>query len=123
MQACHRQQKSIYRKTVARPLIRFVDNSRKHSHGIQVAICETDPIVVTPDGKVAMHDHVDPEKRITCATDSERFLDGLQMFLKIRREKSKWVGREKQAAKLCAAKAGGRECETFFRLLCGFLAR
>jgi hypothetical protein len=103
-------------------LIRFLDGPREHRYGVQVAFCEGDPIVVSPAGTVAMHDHANPDKAMNCAADSERFLDALGTFLAIRREKSKWKGRVNAAADLCAEKAGGGDYTAFFRLLSSFLA-
>jgi hypothetical protein len=102
-------------------LVRFLDRPREHRHGVQVAFCETDPIVVCPDGTVAMYDHANADKAVNCAADSEHFLDGLSVFLTVRREKAKWKGRAQEAAALCANKAGGLLYMEFFRLLCGFI--
>lgn len=102
--------------------IRFLDRPREHRHGVQVAFCEADPVVVSPTGTVKMHDHANPDKAVNCATDSERFLDALAVFLSIRHEKSKWKGRVDAAAEVCAEKAGGSGYKAFFRLLCNFLS-
>ena len=103
-------------------LIRFLDRPHDHRHGVQVAFCEADPIVVWRVGTVAMHDHVNPDEAVMCAADSERFFDALRAFLTIRLEKSKWKGRINEAAEKCAEKAGGNDFTTFFRMLCSFLA-
>ena len=103
-------------------LIRFLDRPHDHRHGVQVAFCEADPIVVWRVGTVAMHDHVNPDEAVMCAADSERFFDALSAFLTIRLEKSKWKGRINEAAEKCAEKAGGNDFTTFFRMLCSFLA-
>ena len=103
-------------------LIRFLDRPHKHRHGVQVAFCEADPVVVWPGGTVAMHDHANPDDTVICAADSERFLDALSTFLTIRLEKSKWKGRINEAADICAEKAGGNDFTTFFRMLCSSLA-
>jgi hypothetical protein len=107
--------------TVEVGLIRFLKEPREHRYGVQVAFCEADPIVVGPSGAVAMHDHANPDKSMSCAADSERFLDALGAFLTVRREKSKWKGRAKEAADLCSEQAGGRDYTPFFQLLCGYL--
>jgi hypothetical protein len=103
-------------------LIRFLEEPNKHRHGVQVAFCEADPIVVSPAGTVVLYDHANPDYAMNCAASSERFLDALGAFLIIRREKSKWKGRGNAAADLCAEKAGGGHYVAFFRMLCGFLA-
>ena len=107
--------------TVEVGLIRFLDRPREHRHGVLVAFCEADSIVVSPAGTVVMHNHANPDKTMNCAANSERLLDALGVFLTIRREKAKWKGRGNAAAELCAEKAGGSNYLAFFRLLCGFL--
>ncbi len=103
-------------------LIRFLDWPCEHRHGVQVAFCEADPLVVSPAGTVTMHDHANADKAMKCGADSERFLDALRAFIAIRREKQNWKGRVGEAAKVCAEKAGGDDYAAFYRLLCSFLA-
>lgn len=103
-------------------LIRFLDGPREHRHGVQVAVCEADAVVVSPSGSVALHDHADPNRAMACAADSERFLDALGAFLAVRADRVKWKGRVNEAADLCAEKAGGPSHVPFYRLLCSFLA-
>jgi hypothetical protein len=107
--------------TVEVGLIRFLDKPREHRHGVQVAFCEADPIVVSPAGLVAMYEYANPDKAMSCAADSERFLDALSVLITIRREKSRWKGRSNEVAELCSEKAGGSNYIMFFRLLCNFL--
>lgn len=108
--------------TVEVGLIRFLDKPRDHRHGVQVAFCEADSIVVSPVGTIFMHDHANPDGAMSCAANSEKFLDALGVFLTIRREKSKWKGNCNAAADLCAEMAGGNKYQAFFRLLCSFLS-
>jgi hypothetical protein len=107
--------------TIEVGLVRFLDRPREHRHGVQVAFCEADSVVVSPAGTVVMYDHANPDYATNCAANSERFLDALAVYLTIRREKAKWKGRGNAAAELCAEKAGGVDYIAFFRLLCGFL--
>ncbi len=107
--------------TVEVGLIRFLEGPHEHQHGVQVAFCEADSIVVSTGGTVMMYEHANPDKGMNCAANSERFLDALAAFLTVRSEKPKWKGRGNAAAELCAEKAGGCNFVAFFRLLCGFL--
>jgi hypothetical protein len=103
-------------------LVRFLDEPRERDQGIQFACCEADSIVVKEDGSVAMYDEGATEsKEVPCATDSQKFLEGLAAFIEIRANKSHWKGRVDEAATRCAAAAGGGQSEEFFRILCGFL--
>lgn len=102
-------------------LIRFLDRPQEFLFGTQVAVCEADPIVVSPSGAVQLLDHANPADAMGCAADSEMFLEALSAFLAIRREKSKWKGRVNAAAEVCAQKAGGSAYAPFFQLLCSFL--
>lgn len=88
-------------------LIRFLAESRPHSHGVQVAYCEADSIVVEATGEVAMYDHADGRRSLSCAQESMRFLDALRVFVEMRNNKPKWNGRAEEAANLCAEMAGG----------------
>lgn len=108
--------------TVEVGLIRFLPEPRVHPGGVQVAYCEADPIVVIASGLVVMYEHDDSDRSMKCAINSERFLDALDVFITLRREKSRWKGRVDEAANLCADKAGGGDYVPFFRMLCGYLA-
>lgn len=103
-------------------LMRFLPEPRAHPHGVIIAFCEADPVVVRKDGTIAMYDHAraDMEPK-ECALDSERFLDALAKFVEIRRRKTEWRGRVSEAAKLCASLAGGSASQELFVSLCSFL--
>ena len=58
--------------TVEVGLVRFLDRAYEHRHGIQVALCEADPVVVSPAGTILIYDHEGPDYvMLNCAADSE----------------------------------------------------
>lgn len=107
--------------SVAIRLITFLEGPRDHPCGVQVAICEADPIVVCPSGNVVMCDHAAPEHTTDCAIDSEHFLDALSAMAVSIYEKVWRKAVKPSPAALCAQKAGGEKYETFFRMLGGSL--
>lgn len=103
-------------------LVRFSEELTAFADGRCFGACEADPLVVRPDGSIALYDHAQPASMLhVCANDAERFLDGLATFVRIRGEKSTWVGRVEEAAKAYAHSAGGSKYKDFFRSLCAFL--
>lgn len=103
-------------------LVRFLDAPRDHSQGVQFAYCEADFIFLKENGSVVLVDgRMTESNGIKCATDFQRFLDGLGAFVEIRANKSNWKKRSGEAASLCAEAAGGSENLEFYRMLCSFL--
>lgn len=103
--------------------VRFDDRATAHRFGTAFGRCEADPLVVTRGGSVVMVDHADPGgRRVSCASDSERFLDALARFVSIQHDRGEWRGRPDEAAESCALAAGGEQHTEFYRILCSFLA-
>jgi hypothetical protein len=98
-------------------LIRFLGGCREHERGVQFAWCEADPIVLTDDGTVVM---CEGSVDIPCAVDSSRFLDALMRFVRLRSNKSRWMGKCDEATARCAEAAGGASYREFFRIVCSF---
>jgi hypothetical protein len=107
--------------TVEVGLLRFLDGPRPHVAGTQVAWVEADPVVVRPDARVALYDHADGSRLMDCAADGGRLLDALAHFVSIVGHRQRWQGRSAEAARSCAACAGGEEFASFYGTLCGFL--
>lgn len=100
-------------------LVRFLDAPRKVELGTRVAYFEADHIVVVPSGEVVLCDwRLPKEVWLSCARDSESFLDGLSVFLRQIRDRERWSGRESLVAQRCATAAGGTEYLPFFQALC-----
>ncbi len=108
--------------TIEIGMVRFLEWPESHPHGIAVAHCEADTIVVRTDGSVGLYDHAHPESvAMECAADSESFLRGLAAFVEVRTNRSEWRGRAESAADHCSTLAGGSAFTDFFAILCGFL--
>lgn len=99
--------------------VRFGDRILVTPQGVCVGACEADPLVVLPDGRIALFDHgrrdVIPE---FCAIDSERFLDGLATSINIGLDRKAWTGRFPEAVLRCSEAAGGAQFASFFRMVC-----
>lgn len=103
-------------------LVRFLGEPQRHMKGMRVAYCEAESIVLNKDGVVVLCDDSGVGSNdIQCASDSRRFLEGLCIFIEIRRNKSEWKGKVEDAAVRCARAAGGPQFAEFFRILCAFL--
>jgi hypothetical protein len=103
-------------------LVHFDPGVQIMKQGYRFGLCEADPIVIGHDGRVIMYDHADlAAKPISCASDPDRFLDSLGVFLKIRATASEWGGRSTEAAALCSRASGSLESGQFYVMLCSFL--
>lgn len=99
-------------------LIRFDAAVTSQLGGLRFGLCEADPLLVKPDGSVVMHDHSTPGREVFhCASNPEKFLDALIIFVQIRREEQKWHGREGEAAEMCANASGKGLSRPFYQLL------
>lgn len=95
----------------------FDGRAQLEARGIRVAGWEADPIVVRPDGTVAVFEHDTPTAFLCGAQTGARFLDALafalqSMMASNRRGEQGW--RTEPLAERCAELAGWRESVRFW---------
>lgn len=60
--------------------VRFNDRLEVHAPGKCFALCEADPLVILPDGRVGLVDHAVPDRvHEFCAASPDQFLDALAL--------------------------------------------
>jgi hypothetical protein len=87
--------------------------------GLCFGSSEADPLVILPDGRIALFDHASRDAAPElCAADSERFLDLLAMRITISLEIEMWKGRRPEALLRLAEIAGGQAYFAFCNMIC-----
>ncbi len=94
-------------------LVRFNDRLELHAPGKCFALCEADPLVILPDGRVGLVDHAVPDGvHELCAASPDQFLEALALVVGCRGNHQSNI--EPLAG--YANAAGGPEYTDFYRM-------